>query len=137
MLFRTSRSDGSRGMPTVDPEMLAGAVGVVFQSIGLKLTARAIPSLKFQQWVEHEDGTRGSAVVEAPAVQIGNKIAIRVEKDYYRVYNLASSPYHGLFHQGVCKTKSTRIAIRVAVMAAVHELFSDLFEEHVVGLPDD
>lgn len=117
-------------MPAGDPEKLAQAICLIFERIGLRLSARATPALGFEEWVELGEGKRGSRVVEAPAVLIGDKIAIRVEKDYYRVYNLESTPYHGLFHHGVCKTASARNAIRAAVLAAVHEHFNALFEEN-------
>jgi hypothetical protein len=124
-------------MATVAPEMLAQEIRLIFERMGLGLSARATPALRFRQWVELEDGKRGSAVVETPAVLVGDKIAIRVEKDHYRVYNLASTPYHGLFHQGVCKTTNARHAIQAAVMAAIHEHFTGLFQEHEFGALED
>lgn len=120
-------------MPTHDPEILVPVLRLLFERMELDLSVRAISALRFQEWVELEGGKRGSAVVETPAVLVGDKIAIRVEEDYYRVYNLDSTPYHGLFYQGVCKTANARHTIQAAVMAAIHEHFTGLFQEHDFG----
>src|SRR5262245_54689117 len=107
-------------MPTLDPQTLARVIRIVSERMGLGLSARATSALRFQEWVELESGGRGARIVEAPAVLVGDTIAIRVESDSYRVDNLAASPYHGLFHQGFCKTSSARNTVQVAVMAAIH-----------------